>query len=544
MNTPNVLIVDDDPALLNALPETLRLRLGPMSIDTCDSARTAITRITESDYDAIVSDIKMPGMDGLALLAEVKALRPDVPTLLITGHGEHDLALQALRAGAYDFVQKPIDREYFVAALSRAIQMRQMSRQIENQRSALERYASELERIVEERTHELREANRIKDEFLATLSHELRTPLNSILGWAQLLRGGALSGEAAQRALQTVVRNTKSLAQIIDDLLDVSRIITGKLRLEARQFELAPVIEAAIDALRLATDAKGINLSVGIEPDVGIILGDTSRIQQVVWNLLSNAIKFTPNGGSVEVRLERVGPEAIITVTDTGEGIREDFLPYVFDRFRQGDSTFTRRHGGLGLGLAIVRHIVELHGGSVSARSEGKGRGALFNVSLPLSHITERVPVHTTVRAFCDPAWLDGVHVLIVDDDADARDLLRAALETRGANVTALPSVAELMNWLGLNPAPDVLVSDIGMPDEDGFELIKKLRENTSEQFAGIPAVALTAYARPEDQLKVLSSGYQVHLPKPVEPDGLARVVADLAFEGSKRKLRQIGGRA
>src|SRR5262249_53835141 len=323
MNTPNVLIVDDDPALLNALPETLRLRLGPMSIDTCDSARTAITRITESDYDAIVSDIKMPGMDGLALLAEVKALRPDVPTLLITGHGEHDLALQALRAGAYDFVQKPIDREYFVAALSRAIQMRQMSRQIENQRSALERYASELERIVEERTHELREANRIKDEFLATLSHELRTPLNSILGWAQLLRGGALSGEAAQRALQTVVRNTKSLAQIIDDLLDVSRIITGKLRLEARQFELAPVIEAAIDALRLATDAKGINLSVGIEPDVGIILGDTSRIQQVVWNLLSNAIKFTPNGGSVEVRLERVGAQGNITLAHNGEGKRQ-----------------------------------------------------------------------------------------------------------------------------------------------------------------------------------------------------------------------------
>lgn len=543
MSHPCVLIVDDDLALLSALPQTLRLRLGNISIDTCDSAGGALSRIGEIDYDAIVSDIKMPGMDGLALLAEIKALRPNTPTLLITGHGEHDLAVQALRGGAYDFVQKPIDRDYFVAALRRAIQVRQMTRQIDNQRLALERYANELEQIVEERTQELRQANKIKDEFLATLSHELRTPLNSILGWAQLVRSGTLPSEASDRALKTIVRNTKALAQIIDDLLDVSRIITGKLRLDARPIEMGPVIEAAVEALRLATDAKGIELSVSIDPTVGVVSADPNRLQQVIWNLLSNAIKFTASGGTVDVRLENQSSNAVVTITDSGEGIREDILPYVFDRFRQGDSTFTRKHGGLGLGLAIVRHIVEAHGGKVTALSAGPGRGSVFSVTIPACR--NGVPAAADsygTGSLIDPQALAGVSVVLVDDDSDSRELLAIALKNRGAQVTALASTADFLAWLAKNPPPSVLVSDIGMPGEDGFELIEKLRALGSDRGGRIPAVALTAYAGPDDRGKVLSAGYQVHLPKPVEPETLANIIAQLT--SAELKTFQTGGGA
>jgi signal transduction histidine kinase len=540
LNPAKVLIVDDDLALLSALPETMRLRLGHISIDTCDSAAGAIARIAETDYDAIVSDIKMPGMDGLALLAETRSLRPGTPTLLITGHGEHDLALQALRGGAYDFVQKPIDRDYFVAALSRAIQVKQMSRQIENQRFALERYATELETIVGERTRELRDANKIKDEFLATLSHELRTPLNSILGWAQLLRGGSLNDDASDRAVLTIIRNSKSLAQIIDDLLDVSRIITGKLRLDARPTELGQVIEAAAESLQIAADAKGINLSVSIDPNAGSVSGDANRLQQVVWNLLSNAIKFTPAGGSVAVNLERINLDTLIVVADSGEGISEDFMPYLFDRFRQGDSTFTRKHGGLGLGLAIVRHIVELHGGTVSAESGGKGEGSIFKVILPSLYMRPEPVPRAVTGQLTDPRALAGICVALVDDDADALELLAVALGHRGAKVVALGSAEELMNWLASNPPPDVLVSDIGLPGEDGYQLIARFRELARGCGAEIPAVALTAYAGVEDKEKVLAAGYQVHLPKPVEPDTLAKVIAGLASSGSK--TLQTGG--
>src|SRR5882724_1625993 len=271
MSVPHVLIVDDDLALLRALPDALHLRMKELAVDTCDSAQTALDRIASIDYDAIVTDIKMPGMDGLALLTEIRALRPHTPALLITGHGEHDLALQALRGGAYDFIQKPIERDYFVAALARAIQVRQLRRRLEEQQVTLERHAVELERTVEARTYELREANRIKDEFLAVMSHELRTPLNSILGWAQLVRTGSLDETVSTRALRTIERNTKLLAQMIEDLLDVSRIMTGKLFLDVRPSELGPVIEASLDAVRPATDAKNIRLDVSLDPSVGAV---------------------------------------------------------------------------------------------------------------------------------------------------------------------------------------------------------------------------------------------------------------------------------
>jgi signal transduction histidine kinase/ActR/RegA family two-component response regulator len=381
-------------------------------------------------------------------------------------------------------------------------------------------------------------ANRLKDEFLATVSHELRTPLNSILGWAQLMRTNTLDSQSSARALDTIERNTKSLAQIIEDLLDVSRIISGKLRLEARPIELAPVIEAALDAIRPAADAKNIRLRVSVDRSARVS-GDPNRLQQVAWNLLSNAIKFTPTGGEVAVSLERDPSTASIMVTDNGEGIAEEFLPYVFDRFRQADSTFARMHGGLGLGLAIVRHLVEMHGGEVRAESAGRGKGATFTVSFPLVAVSTgslkalRVPE----RLKDDSKQLAGLRVMIVDDESDARELLVAMLEQRGASVVAAASVSEALAALAgpINGSmPDVLVSDIGMPIEDGFDLIRRVRALAPQHGGKIPAIALTAYATTEDRRRVLEAGFERHLAKPIEPATLASAVANLARRVAK----------
>lgn len=380
-------------------------------------------------------------------------------------------------------------------------------------------------------------ANRLKDEFLATVSHELRTPLNSILGWAQLMRSGKLDQEGSTRALGTIERNTKSLAQIIEDLLDVSRIITGKLRLDVSPIELEPVVAAAVDTIRPASDAKNIQLQVSLDPLVGRISGDPNRLQQVVWNLLTNAIKFTPRGGHVEVRLEPDESSARITVTDSGEGISQDFIPYIFDRFRQADSTFTRLHGGLGLGLAIVRHLVEMHGGSVSAASPGRGMGSTFAVSFPLTATRWSSNVESEGRAdWRLPEQVDsnltGLRVMIVDDELDTRELLVAMLEQRGAEVITADSTADALEKLfreSNGSFPDVLVSDIGMPGQDGIDLITRVRERGSAHGGNIPAIALTAYARDDDRSRALEAGFQRHLAKPVEPSILATTIADLA---------------
>ena len=381
-------------------------------------------------------------------------------------------------------------------------------------------------------------ANRIKDEFLATVSHELRTPLNSILGWAQLMRSGSLDGTASARALKTIERNTKTLAQIIDDLLDVSRIITGKLRLEVRPVELQSVVEAALEAVRPAADAKNIRLEVSVDARLGAVSGDSGRLQQVVWNLLSNAIKFTPSGGEVKVKVERIASRACVTVSDSGEGISPAFLPYVFDRFSQADSTFTRLHGGLGLGLAIVRHLVELHGGSVGVDSKGIGEGASFTVSLPLlapdlnSDADHAVSENSSRPLLEEPRTLAGLSVMIVDDEFDARELLVATLEQRGAKVIVASSVSEALEALANAPngvIPDVLVSDIGMPGQDGFDLITKVRAMEPERGGNIPAIALTAYARTEDRARVLAAGFQRHVAKPVGASTLVTAIASIA---------------
>ena len=383
---------------------------------------------------------------------------------------------------------------------------------------------------------ESQEASRLKDDFLATVSHELRTPLNAILGWARMLRTNRFDAETASQALETIERNARSQAQLIEDLLDVSRIITGKLRLDIRPVEPVAVINAAIDAVRPAAEAKNVRLKTVLDPWAGIVSGDPDRLQQVLWNLLSNAIKFTPKDGSVQVRLERVNSHIEIIVSDTGQGIGHEFLPFVFDRFRQADSTLTRAHGGLGLGLSIVRHLVEMHGGTVRAESAGENLGATFTVKLPLRAIhqesetaqPERAESDGADMAFNCPPELNGMRVLVVDDEEDARGLLVVVLEHCKARVKTCASVsealAEVEGW-----APDVIVSDIEMPGEDGYTLIRKLRAMEAGRGGRIPAVALTAHARAEDRMRALSSGYQMHVPKPVEPAELAVVIASLA---------------
>ena len=391
-----------------------------------------------------------------------------------------------------------------------------------------------------EREHAARQeaesANRAKDEFLATVSHELRTPLNAILGWAHMLRANQLDQPTQSRALETIERNAKSQAQLIEDILDVSRIVTGKLRLDVRPVELDAVVEAAIDSVRPAADAKEIRIESILDPRAGPVSGDANRLQQIVWNLVANAVKFTGKGGRVQVRLERVRSRVEIIVSDTGQGITAEFLPYVFDRFRQADATSTRRYGGLGLGLAIVRHLTEMHGGVVTAASPGEGLGATFTVKLPViaAHAddmgSDRVhPASGGSVSSLPPPNLAGVKVLVVDDEPDTREMLRVIVGQYGAEVKTCSSSAEAMGLLN-QWEPDVIVSDIEMPDEDGYELIRKVRRAEASTGArAIPAVALTAYARVEDRLRALSAGYQMHIAKPAEPAELAIVIASLA---------------
>jgi PAS domain S-box-containing protein len=376
-------------------------------------------------------------------------------------------------------------------------------------------------------------ANRVKDEFLSTLSHELRTPLTAIMGWSNLLLDGDVAPEKHQQAYETIARNAKSQAQLIDDLLEVSRIITGKIRLDFVPCELQAVIEAAAESLRPAAELKGVSLQLSAKADAGPVLGDRERLQQVVWNLLSNAVKFTPVGGSVQLDLLRINSHVEIVVTDSGAGIGRDFLPHVFERFRQADGSTTRKHGGLGLGLAIVRHLVELHGGSVRAESEGEGKGSTFTVRLPLllqtpQQVETRAAVPKATSANVEVPSLAGLDLLIVDDELDARELLSTMLERCGANVKTAASVREALEYME-TWKPDVLIADIGMPVEDGYDLIKKVRARAKEKGGQVPALALTAYARTQDRVRALSSGYQVHLAKPVDRAELAAVIARLA---------------
>jgi PAS domain S-box-containing protein len=377
-------------------------------------------------------------------------------------------------------------------------------------------------------------ANRMKDEFLAILSHELRTPLHAILGWSKLLQTRNLESSKQLQALATIERNAKLQVQLIEDLLDTSRILQGKLRLEITKINLTSTILAALDTMRLALETKSIEVKTIFPENVSMVLGDSTRLQQVVWNLLSNAVKFTPQGGTVEVRLNEVDGFAQIIVSDTGKGINPAFLPYVFDYFQQADSSSVRKFGGLGLGLAIVRHIVEMHGGSVKAESLGEGQGATFTVSLPLPEDDRpNVPesANTLTQVQVNSLCLAGVKVVIVEDDADSRDFLTFILEQEGAEAIAVSSACAGLQVL-MQTKPDILVSDISMPDMDGYMLITQVRSWSREAGGEIPAIAVTANARDDDKHKAIETGYQMHLSKPLNPEQLIAAVIQLVRPG------------
>ena len=404
----------------------------------------------------------------------------------------------------------------------------------------LSKYISELQRSEDARGQlllraeraraEAEAANRIKDEFLATLSHELRTPLTSLLGWSSVLREAKRDEKVLHQGLEAIDRNARVQAQLIDDLLDVSRIVSGKLNLEVRPLDIASVTRAAINVVRPAADAKGISIDYCAEPGLGAISADSARLQQIIWNLLSNAVKFTPHGGKISVRVEQDGADARVSVKDTGQGIEREFLPRVFDRFLQADSSTTRSFGGLGLGLAIVRHLVELHGGTVSAYSEGRNKGATFSATFPL--LTERAEPVTTSHNGDTPTLdthsLNGLRVLLVDDEAEAREILSTVMTRTGAEVTACDSASEALALL-LEWKPDVILSDIAMPDEDGYSFIGKVRALPREKGGETPAAALTAYARDIDRSQALAAGYQMHIAKPIGAIQLVTMVARLA---------------
>jgi len=460
------------------------------------------------------------------------ALAPDeAAKRLLADQGFRSLMVVPLIArgralGALTFVSAESGRRYDRTDLQLAEEL--------GRRAALAADNAALYKASQEARLAAEKANRAKDEFLATLSHELRTPLTPILGWTVMLRSGNLDPPGILRGLEVIERNVRVQTQLIEDLLDVSRIVTGKLRVEVRPIELVPVIEAGLDAVRPSADAKEIQIGVELEPRGLRVLGDPDRLQQVVWNLVSNAVKFTPRGGKVGVAVRETDSHVLLIVHDTGKGIPPDFLPHVFERFRQADSTSTRKYGGLGLGLAIVRHLVELHGGTVQAESQGPDQGATFTVRLPLVEAARSGSGAESGAAGAArgrggaAVSLDGVRVLLVDDETDSRDFLSLSLRQCGAEVTALSSAEEAVSVLQ-RERPDVLVSDIAMPGEDGYALIRRVRALSAERGGQVPAAALTAYAKGEDTTRALAAGYQVHLAKPVEPMELAAAVATLA---------------
>lgn len=441
----------------------------------------------------------------------------DIPVVLFAGNAQNSeilLEIVGTRLNA-TIVERPIRIAMLVSAVRGALRAREKQYQ------------------TRDLLNQLKEADHQKDLFLATLSHELRTPLNSILGWVQLLRGNSAK-VSVDHALEVVERNARAQAEIVSDILFVSRVITGKLELKIETIDLIPVILSAIDNIILSAKAKEIRLQTSFDSNVGKIEGDADRLQQVFLNLLSNAIKFTPNGGRIDVRAAAKNSNVEIEISDTGQGISPEFLPFVFERFRQADNSYTRTVGGLGLGLAIVRHLVELHGGNVSAKSEGKNRGTTITVSFPAAAREEQLPdanqnMNAQFQESENKESLQDVRLLIVEDDEDSREMLRVMFEQYGMKISAVASAAEALEKIG-QIQPHVLISDVGLPGEDGYELMRKIRQLSPEQGGTVPAVALTGYASLQDRVYALDSGYQEHLSKPVDIDKLVEMVKGLVM--------------
>ena len=559
-----ILIVDDLPEKL-LVYRTLLEDLDA-EIVMAHSGTEALKCVLEGEFAVILLDVNMPDIDGLEtanLMRRHKNAR-HTPIIFITAYADEMQTARGYELGAVDYILSPVlapvlrtKVRVFVelyetrAALARSnqeLESRVMERTAELQRSneRLQAEIAERLRVENEREAllaretvlrvEAEELSRLKDEFLATMSHELRTPLNAIFGWITLLRTRRLDEATQARALETIERNARAQKRLIEDLLDVSRIVTGKVTLELATVEPRRAVEAALETMHPAAQAKGLKVVPLLDTGAGTVRGDFARLQQIVCNLLSNAIKFTPTDGQVEVCLARRNGEIEISVSDNGQGIKPEFLPHVFDRFRQEDGSISRRHGGLGLGLAIVRHLVELHAGTVEAHSDGEGKGARFVVRLPAREVLGQPrPSDTPASGVLTPAMLSNVRVLVVDDDPSSRELMSGMLEGYGARVSLADSGQAALTVL-FAQRPDVLIADLGMPGMDGYALIEQVRALDPDFGGQTPAIAVTAHASAQDRLKALQAGYQNHVAKPVEPEELAIVIASLTGRAAQDK--------
>jgi signal transduction histidine kinase len=534
-----ILLADDN----SDMREYVRRLLDPKyDVVAVADGETALGLARLEAFDLVLSDVMMSKLDGFGLL---KALRADertvtIPVILLSARAGEESRVEGLGAGADDYLIKPFSARELLARVESHLNLQRLRR--ESEAAVLELMAREREARASAEI-----ANRIKDDFLAILSHELRTPLNAIVGWTHLLKGGKLSESDRERGIEVIERNAAAQRAIIDELLDISRIVTGKLKLEPRPVELSGVIEAAIDAVRHAAEAMNIQIFTALERNAGLVMGEAVRLQQVVWNLLSNAVKFTPNNGRIDVELKPAGNKLKLTIRDTGEGIDPEFLPHMFERFRQADTSSKRVHGGLGLGLSIVASLVTMHGGEVQAASDGKGKGATFTVNLPLLslpelerlvHVSPEVSAHLlTLRpqpngtsdknAELHPDLLKGLRVLSVDDQQDTRELITIALTRYGAEVKASDSASMALQVIK-EWKPHVVVSDIGLPGMDGYDFMRQLRELEADG-ERIPAIAVTGYAGAIDESKALEAGYEVHLSKPIELNKLVAVIAKVS---------------
>ena len=521
-----LLVVDDE--------ESLRITTAAIFekegyiVDTASSGDEAIERMSESDYDLVLTDLHMEGGDGLSVLNRIRQQAPLTISVVLTGFASVESAIAALQEGAYDYLIKPCDIETMKHTIRRGVEHRRLMLAEQKARSDLQQLNLDLEQRIEERTAELRrlnvelaDANRAKDVFLATLSHELRTPLTPVVGWIKLLRSGSLDEKSVAQALDAIERNAWLQSRLIDDLLDTSRIATGKLHFEPKPTDLNVAVKAAVDTVRTSAAARNLELSVSLHPASLIVLGEPVRLQQIAWNIVSNAIKFTDPGGKVNVVTGMDGTQAYVTVTDSGIGIEPGFLPHVFDRFRQADGSTSRRHGGLGLGLAIADALAKMHGGWLEAQSEGVGHGAAFTLRVELAPNGIVAPESVDAKVHS----LEGLDVLIVEDSPDTLLLLSTIFRREGATVTTAASAAEALQH-AVTKRPNIIVSDIGMPDVDGYQLLEQLR--ILPGLADVPAIAISGYASEDDRERALAAGYLALVPKPVDIDALFTLIQDL----------------
>jgi signal transduction histidine kinase len=545
----NILLVDDNLANLLSL-ETV-LQAPDRNLVRACSGGEALKFLLNKDAAVILLDVRMPNLDGIetaALIRERERTR-NVPIIFLTAYESGGAAYVArgYALGAVDYITKPVDPDalkskvaVFVELYRKTEQIRHLYADLQRHAAALEQEIADRKRAEKERAESLlraqaaqakaEEANRLKDEFLATVSHELRAPLTAMLGWVALIRGGRLDKESKERALETIERNARSQKKLVDDLLDVSSIGAGNFTLDIELTDLAPVIESAVESVRPEAEAKGVCLQKDLDPSVHMFLLDSNRFRQVIWNLTHNAVKFTSAGGVVEVRLRYLGERAEIEVIDTGIGIPPEFLPFIFDRFRQANGSITRQHGGLGLGLAIVQSLVEMHGGTVGVESAGEGKGTTFKITLP-PPLPEEVPpeappaAETGQEAYGPDSApkLSGLRALVVDDQADMRELLATILSMGHADVRTADGMDEAMRVMSAWN-PEILICDIAMPGGSGYDLIKLVRDSG----CNAPAIAITARAGREDSASSLAAGFQMHMPKPIEPHELVTCIASL----------------